>query len=115
MKVVAGNKEAKKLSSILDNDGDTFVKNECKADKWVIIELSQMVKIDTLELSQFELYSSRVKEFEVRGRQNHPRHDAVEYHKVRVPAPILGNPMQRPKLMHGCPDINPSTADGAQK
>jgi len=27
-------------------------------------------------VSQHELYSSRIKEFEVRGRQAHPRHDA---------------------------------------
>ena len=30
---------------------------------------------------QFELYSSRVHEFEVRGRQNHPRHDGIDYAK----------------------------------
>ena len=28
-----------------------------------------------LQISQHELYSSRVKEFELRGRLNHPRHD----------------------------------------
>ena len=31
-----------KASAILDTDGDTFMKNECKADKWFIIELSQV-------------------------------------------------------------------------
>lgn len=28
-------------------------------------------------MSQHELYSSRIKDFEVRGRQKHPRHDAA--------------------------------------
>ena len=32
-------------------------------------------------MPQFELYSSRVNGFEVRGRQTHPRHDNVEYAK----------------------------------
>ena len=50
--VVAANREAKKTGALLDSDGDTFLKNECKADKWVIVELSQVTKMDTLVLSQ---------------------------------------------------------------
>ena len=49
-KIVAANKEAKKAASLLDDDGDTFLKNECKAEKWVIIELAQMVKVDTIKV-----------------------------------------------------------------
>ncbi len=30
-------------------------------------------------LLQFELYSARVKDFEVRGRQSHPRNDGLDY------------------------------------
>lgn len=41
-KIIASNKEAKKASAVLDTDSDTFMKNECKADKWFIIELSQV-------------------------------------------------------------------------
>ena len=52
MQVIAANKEAKKSSALLDSDGDTFLKNECKADKWIIIELSQVTKIDTIVLTQ---------------------------------------------------------------
>lgn len=51
-KVVGANKEARKPESVLDSDGDTFLKNECKADKWLIIELSQVTKIDMIRLSQ---------------------------------------------------------------
>ena len=51
-KIVAANKEAKKAASLLDDDGDTFLKNECKADKkWVLIELSQMIKVDTIKVT----------------------------------------------------------------
>lgn len=52
MQIVAANKEARKADAILDCDGDTFLKNECKADKWLIIELSQVIKPTILVLSQ---------------------------------------------------------------
>ena len=51
-KLVAANKEAKKAAAVLDSDSDTFCKNECKAEKWFIMELSQVAKVDTVELSQ---------------------------------------------------------------
>ena len=51
-KIVAANKEAKKAASLLDDDGDTFLKNECKAEpKFVIMELAQMAKVDTLKVN----------------------------------------------------------------
>lgn len=53
--MVATNKEAKKAGALLDNDADTFLKNECKADKWVIVELSQVTKMDTLLISQVSI------------------------------------------------------------
>jgi hypothetical protein len=75
--IIASNKEAKKIADALDDDSDTFLKNECKArDKWVIIELSEVARVLQLELAQNELYSSRVKEFELYGRQTHPRSDS---------------------------------------
>ena len=41
----------------------------------------QVAKVDSFQLSQYELYSSRVKDFEVRGRQAHPRAQGGEYSK----------------------------------
>lgn len=80
-KVLASNPGAKRVNAILDDDGDTFMRNECKDDKWVVIELSQVAKVSRMELVQHELYSSRIKQFEVRGRQSHPRTDNVETSK----------------------------------
>lgn len=80
-KVIAFNKEAKKVGALLDDDSDTFLKNECKADKWVIIELSEVTKVFKIELAQHELYSSRVKDFEVFGRQTHPRVEGTDPYK----------------------------------
>ena len=42
----------------------------------------QVAKVDAFQLSQYELYSSRVKEFEVRGRQSHPRAQGGDYSKT---------------------------------
>lgn len=146
--MIAANREAKKVQALLDDDSDTYLKNDCRADKWFILELAQVAKVNRFELSQvrlggalprshgsahttleelrvfelcsdcilvpsgvnarrlkrwrltpscrapqFELYSSRVKEFEVRGRQSHPRTDGVEYSRgLDSPAwKLLGN------------------------
>ena len=51
-KIVAANREARKPESILDADSDTFLRNECRAEKWVLLELSQVAKVDGLKLSQ---------------------------------------------------------------
>lgn len=77
-KVLAANPGAKKPSGVLDDDSDTFMRNDCRDDKWLVIELSQVAKISRIDIAQYELYSSRLKEFEVRGRQSHPRTDDVD-------------------------------------
>ena len=77
-KVLAANPGARKPAALLDDDGDTFLRNECGApSKFVILELSQVASLDAVELSQHELYSSRVAEFEVLGRASNPRVDAA--------------------------------------
>ena len=51
-----------------------------------------MAKVVAFQLSQYELYSSRVKDFEVRGRQAHPRAQGGEYAKTLNTSgwPLLG-------------------------
>ena len=73
-KVLAANANAKRVNALLDDDTDTFMRNDCKdEDKWVVIELSQVARLSHIELSQYELYSSRVHEFAVYGMHSHPR------------------------------------------
>jgi len=73
-KVLASNVGAKRVGALLDDDSDTFMRNDCKDDdKWIVIELSQVAKVSLVELSQYELYSSRVNEFAVYGMHSHPR------------------------------------------
>eukprot|EP00890_Picochlorum_soloecismus_P000579 jgi/Picsp_1/1521/NSC_04999-R1_galactose-binding protein len=77
-KVLASNPGAKRVGALLDVDADTFMRNDCKDDKWVVIELSQVARVSSVEISQHELYSSRVKEFDVYGMASHPRTLAME-------------------------------------
>lgn len=52
VQVLAANREARKPAAVLDGDGDTFLKNECRADKWLLLELSQVARVDTVRLAQ---------------------------------------------------------------
>ncbi len=72
-KVLASNQGAKRVGALLDDDSDTFMRNDCKDNKWVVIELSQVARVSSLDISQNELYSSRLKEFSVYGMHSHPR------------------------------------------
>lgn len=77
--VVAANPEAKKPDKCIDSDVDSFMKNECEAKKWLIIELSQLGTVETVQLTMKEMYSGRIRVFRVKGRQTHPRRDGAEY------------------------------------
>lgn len=65
-KVLAFNKEAKGASNILDKDKDKYLRNPCSAeDKFVIMELSEETLVVTIEIVNFEHYSSNLKDFEL--------------------------------------------------
>jgi hypothetical protein len=40
--VLAANSEARKPERTIDGDDDSFMKNDCAADKWMVVELSQV-------------------------------------------------------------------------
>ncbi|CAK9162510.1 unnamed protein product [Ilex paraguariensis] len=72
-KVLAYNKEAKGASNILGRDKDKYLRNPCSAEeKFVIIELSEETLVDTIEIANFEHYSSHLKEFELLGSLAYP-------------------------------------------
>ncbi|KAE8687868.1 Galactose-binding protein isoform 10 [Hibiscus syriacus] len=67
-KVLAYNKEAKGASNILGRDEDKYLRNPCSAEeKFVVIELSEEILVDTIEIANFEHYSSNLKQFELLG------------------------------------------------
>ncbi|KAK7283823.1 hypothetical protein RIF29_13570 [Crotalaria pallida] len=72
-KVLASNKEAKGASNILSRDKDKYLRNPCSTEeKFVIIELSEETLVDTIEIANFEHYSSNVKGFEIHGSLAYP-------------------------------------------
>lgn len=72
-KVLAYNKEAKGASNILCRDKDKYLRNPCSAEgKFVVIELSEETLVDTIEIANFEHYSSNLKEFELLGSLVYP-------------------------------------------
>ncbi|XP_062073187.1 SUN domain-containing protein 4 [Humulus lupulus] len=78
-KVLAFNKEAKGASNILGKDKDKYLRNPCSAeDKYVDIELSEETLVDTIELANFEHYSSNLKDFELCGSLVYPSDEWVK-------------------------------------
>ncbi|KAL9273930.1 SUN domain-containing protein [Drosera capensis] len=72
-KVLTFNKEAKGASNILGKDKDKYLRNPCSAEeKFVIIELSEETLVDTIEIANFEYYSSNLKDFEILGSLAYP-------------------------------------------
>ena len=57
-KVLASNSEAQSTSSLLSDNRDRYMLNPCSAKKWVEIELCDEILIDTVELANFEMFSS---------------------------------------------------------
>ncbi|XP_074262975.1 SUN domain-containing protein 4 [Silene latifolia] len=78
-KVLDSNKEAKGASNILNKDKDKYLRNPCSAEeKFVVIELSEETLVDTIEVANFEHYSSNLKEFELLGSLAYPTQKWVE-------------------------------------
>lgn len=78
-KVLAYNKEAKGPSNILVGDKDKYLRNPCSAEeKFVVIELSEETLVDTIEIANFEHYSSNLKHFELLGSLVYPTDNWVK-------------------------------------
>ncbi|PON95161.1 Galactose-binding domain-like [Trema orientale] len=85
-KVLAFNKEAKGAANILGRDKDKYLRNPCSAeDKFVVIELSEETLVDTIEIANFEHYSSNLKEFELFGSLVYPSDEWVKLGNFTAP------------------------------
>ncbi|KAJ6800329.1 uncharacterized protein M6B38_285875 [Iris pallida] len=72
-KVLEYNKEAKGASNILDKDKDKYLRNPCSAEeKYVVVELSEETLVDTIEIANFEHYSSNFRDFELLSSSVYP-------------------------------------------
>jgi len=81
-KVLDSNKESKGASNILDKDKDKYLRNPCSAEeKYVVIELSEETLVDTIEIGNFEHYSSNLKDFELYSSLIYPTDSWVKLGK----------------------------------
>ncbi|KAF2404633.1 hypothetical protein EJ06DRAFT_526712 [Trichodelitschia bisporula] len=75
--VLKSNNEAKSTSSILVENKDTYLLNECSADnKHVIIELCDDILVDTVVLANYEFFSSMFRTFRVSVSDRYPPRQA---------------------------------------
>lgn len=78
-KVLDSNKEAKGASNILVNDKDKYLRNPCSVEeKFVVIELSEETLVDTIEIANFEHYSSNFRDFELLSSLVYPTDNWVK-------------------------------------
>lgn len=71
--VLKTNPHGKKASSILVENKDSYMLNECSADnKFLIVELCDEIKIDTLVLANFEFFSSIFRTFRASVSDRYP-------------------------------------------
>ncbi|KAF3782128.1 Uncharacterized protein EJ110_NYTH35139 [Nymphaea thermarum] len=84
-KVLDYNKEAKGASNILDKDRDKYLRNPCSTEqKFVVVELSEETLVDTIEIANFERYSSKLKDFELLSSLIYPAESWTYLGKFRA-------------------------------
>jgi hypothetical protein len=74
-KVIGANDEAEKSGAILnDKEKDEYMRNACEKakEKFVIIELCETIQPKSIELANYELFSSSPKSFRILGSERQP-------------------------------------------
>ncbi|XP_028395039.1 SUN domain-containing ossification factor-like isoform X2 [Dendronephthya gigantea] len=66
------NSEAQNAHSILLENKDLYMLNPCSANIWFIVELCDHVQVTSLQLANFEMFSSTTKEFQVSFSTRYP-------------------------------------------
>ena len=64
-KILKANPEASNIFSILQDNRDLYMLNPCSAKIWLIVELCDNVQVKTIEIANFELFSSTPESFRV--------------------------------------------------
>ena len=71
--ILKTNPQAKSSSSILVENKDAYMLNECSADnKFIIVELCNDISVDTIVLANFEFFSSIFRTFRVSVSDRYP-------------------------------------------
>lgn len=77
-KVIAANPEAEGTYKILLESRDEYMLNPCKAKIWFVVELCEPILVTSIELANFELYSSTPKEITFHGSDKYPTNDWIK-------------------------------------
>ncbi|KAJ3397234.1 hypothetical protein HDU92_000114 [Lobulomyces angularis] len=70
--ILAANREATGATQILVKSKDQYMLNVCSASKFVIVELCNEILVDTIQLANYEFFSSMFKEFNVYITSKYP-------------------------------------------
>lgn len=71
--IMKTNPEAKSASSLLKEDRDVYMLNSCQAkNKFLIVELSESILVETVAIANFEFFSSTFRQFHVSVSDRYP-------------------------------------------
>ncbi|KAF2823911.1 hypothetical protein CC86DRAFT_372085 [Ophiobolus disseminans] len=71
--VLKTNKQAKSATSVLVENKDSYMLNECSADnKFLIVELCDDILVDTIVLANYEFFSSMFRHFRISVSDRYP-------------------------------------------
>ena len=71
-KILGSNPEASSALSILMENRDLYMLNPCSEQIWFIVELCELVQVKTIEIANFELFSSTPESFRVYVSSRYP-------------------------------------------
>ena len=74
-KILESNPEASNAESILVENKDLYMLNPCSAKIWFIVELCDLAQVKSIQIANFELFSSTPDSFGVYVSQRYPTRD----------------------------------------
>lgn len=70
--IMASNAEAQGVTNLLISDPDKYSLSPCTAQQWFVISLSEEILVYTVEVANFEKYSSSARKFHLFGSHKFP-------------------------------------------
>jgi hypothetical protein len=71
-KILSSNPESSNPSHILTESRDDYMLNSCSHKIWFIIELCEPIKLNEIEIANFELFSNTPKQFSIYASERYP-------------------------------------------
>ena len=71
-KVISANEGASNRIALLKEDKDVYMLNQCNVKAWFIVELCERIEIDSIDLANFEMFSSTPESFDVYVSSRYP-------------------------------------------